>query len=597
VLSGQAKKYKVLTSILDGYVEEGKLVGRRKSFYDTTTEERENQARARAFIHLYLAATYGVLGFEEREHTITDAGGDGGIDAYHIDSDRKVIDVVQAKFRVGSDNFESKNIAPEEIAAIDLNRIMSGNTDDEYGKPYNGYIQAFIEKIQKIPDIARYGVKVTILANVKREQCVLLEKLFHGDETNIVNFDRCYGELVLPTIRGEQHYSSSLRLQMDLSNKSGKSKLSAEIETTQGTCDLTVVLVPTIEIAEVVSRYKNSLLRYNPRSYLEFREQKTNAGIRSSIEDVNTGDFAILNNGITVISDETFVNERVGSRNKAQIELVRPQIINGGQTAFTLSRIYEECEPAKRDKLFLGKEVAVRIITLPQVDEGKKVELIKSISSATNSQTAVSTTDRTASNDDNRALAEVVFKKTGMLYEPKRGEYSDAISKGYIGKSDVIDRAIFTRIMHVACGRYKLGVTKKLMKNTGGLIPEVDRDDDIDRFVKIYEIFKVIVRGRGTNNNARVVQNVAFAFFVYTLREVREDGFDPAEIAEAAGELQEMWTEFERWARKKSPEFWKKRYNKITGSKEDFFDWTGLIGSATFPEKARAYVNTLPVFS
>jgi hypothetical protein len=65
--SGQEKKYKVLISILDRYVAEGKLVGRRKSFYDTPTEERENQARARAFIHLYLASTYGVLDFEERE--------------------------------------------------------------------------------------------------------------------------------------------------------------------------------------------------------------------------------------------------------------------------------------------------------------------------------------------------------------------------------------------------------------------------------------------------------------------------------------------------------------------------------------------------
>jgi hypothetical protein len=526
------------------------------------------------------------------KNTITDSGGDGGIDAYHIDSERKVIDVVQAKFRVGSDNFESKNIAPEEIAAIDLDRIMSGNRDDKNGNPYNGYIQAFIEKIKKIPDIARYKVKITILANVKREQCILVERLFHGDETNIVNFDRCYGELVLPTVRGEQHYSSSLRLQMDLSNKSGNSKLNAEIETAQGICDLTVVLVPTIEIAEVVSRYKNSLLRYNPRSYLEFKEQTTNAGIRSSIEDVSTGDFAILNNGITVISDETFVSERVGARNKAQIELVRPQIINGGQTAFTLSRVYEECEPAKRDGMFSGKEVTVRIITLPQVDEVKKLELIKSISSATNSQTAVSATDRASSNDDNRALAEAVFKRTGMLYEPKRGEYSDAISKGYIDKSDVIERTLFTRIMHLACGRYKLGVARKLMKKTGGVIPRLSGDDDIDRFLILFEIFKKVTGSKGISNNAKVVQNMALTFLIYTLMEVQGDGFDRARIEEMTSEGRERWVNFEDWARSNLPTFWKKRFNKMTGSKDDFYDWPGLIESEKFPNVARAYAHT-----
>jgi hypothetical protein len=151
--SGQERKYKILTNILDGYVHDGAKLPRRKSFFDTSTEEKANQARSRAFIHLYLAATYGVLDFEEREHTITDASFDGGIDGYFIDPVSKIIDVIQSKFRVGPKNFESKYIEPEEIMAIDLNRIMGGHREDNNGRSYNGHILAFIEKIQKIPDI------------------------------------------------------------------------------------------------------------------------------------------------------------------------------------------------------------------------------------------------------------------------------------------------------------------------------------------------------------------------------------------------------------------------------------------------------------
>lgn len=219
--SGQYRKYSILNNILDGYVREGAKVSRRQAQYDTSTEEKANQARSRAFIHLYLAATYGIVGFEEREQMITDGSYDGGIDAYFINTDLKVIDVIQSKFRIGSQNFESKFIAPEEIMAIDLDRILAGHREDENGRKYNGHIMAFIDKLQKIPDIARYKTKVTILANVRAEQYPLVERLFFGDLTNIVNFDRCYQELVLPTVRGEQHYTASMRLQIDLSNKSG----------------------------------------------------------------------------------------------------------------------------------------------------------------------------------------------------------------------------------------------------------------------------------------------------------------------------------------------------------------------------------------
>ena len=109
----QTRKYSILTQILDEYVRQGKGVRQRKSRFADSTEERQNQARARSFIHLYLAATYGILDFEDRELTITDGSNDGGIDAYHIDIENKILDIIQSKFRVGSSNFESKNIPPK----------------------------------------------------------------------------------------------------------------------------------------------------------------------------------------------------------------------------------------------------------------------------------------------------------------------------------------------------------------------------------------------------------------------------------------------------------------------------------------------------
>lgn len=592
--TGQTRKYTILTHILDEYVREGKGVRQRSSLFDDGTEERQNQARARAFIHLYLAATYGILSFEDRELTITDGSYDGGIDAYHIDTENKVLDVIQSKFRVGSSNFESKNISPEEILSIDLDRILNGYRESTDGQSYNGRILAFIEKLQKIPDIARYKTRVTILANVKAEQYALVERLFHGDETNIVNFDRCYGELVIPTIRGEQHYTSSMRLQIDLSNKSNSSRLSAEIITAHGPSEVTVVLVPTIEIAKIMSRYKNSILRYNPRSYLEFREQRTNEGIHQSIVEIETGEFAILNNGITIVSDETYVNERVGSKNRAQVEIVNPQIINGGQTAYTLARIFDESSDIDRERLFSGKEVMVRIITLPQIDEESKKNLILSISSATNSQTAVSSIDRTASNDLNREIAEIVFKKTGLLYEPKRGEYSDALRSKYIDKDDVIDRALFTRIMHIASGRYTTAAERRMMKNTGGVIPEIDDDGVVDVFSDLYNIYTEVSDHRAPTEAAdKIINTLAFVMFVraFKLRRQREGVTDwlPRVIEEA----RVLYKDFEEWARENAQEFFASRTDKNTGKRRDVFTLNKWRRSARYPGDVQTYIDLL----
>jgi hypothetical protein len=583
-----------LTHILDEYVRQGKGGRQRRSLFDDSTEERQNQARARAFIHLYLAATYGVLAFEDRELTITDGSYDGGIDAYHIDTENKILDIIQSKFRVGSSNFEYKNISPEEILSIDLDRILNGYRESSDGQSYNGRILAFIEKLQKLPDIARYKTRVTILANVKAEQYALVERLFHGDETNIVNFDRCYGELVMPTIRGEQHYTSSMRLQIDLSNKSNRSRLSAEIITAHGSSEVTVVLVPTIEIAKIMSRYKNSILRYNPRSYLEFREQRTNEGIHQSIVEIETGEFALLNNGITIVSDETYVNERVGSKNRAQVEIVNPQIINGGQTAYTLARIYDENSDIDRERLFFGKEVMVRIITLPQIDEESKKNLILSISSATNSQTTVSSIDRTASNDQNREMAEIVFRKTGLLYEPKRGEYSDALRSKYINKDDVIERALFTRIMHIASGRYTTATQRKMMKNTGGVIPEIDDDGVVDIFSELYEIYTEVSDRRVAIEPAdKAINTLAFVIFVRALKIRRQMDGVTDWLPRVIEEARVLYRDFENWAREPGQEFLTSRADKNTGKRREVFTLNKWRRSARYPGDVQNYIDLL----
>ncbi|EJL6549999.1 hypothetical protein NMS03_003515, partial [Vibrio cholerae] len=75
-------KYSTLLNILDKIISEAP--DKYKKLYSTNDDKKLEQARSRAYIHLYLMAKFGMLDFLERESLILDGPGDGGIDAYYI---------------------------------------------------------------------------------------------------------------------------------------------------------------------------------------------------------------------------------------------------------------------------------------------------------------------------------------------------------------------------------------------------------------------------------------------------------------------------------------------------------------------------------
>jgi hypothetical protein len=198
----------------------------------------------------------------------------------------------------------------------------------------------------------------------------------------VIDYKDCYTKLVFPFVSGTYFHADELRLAISLSNKSAGAKISYTVTTEFTNCEITVVFVPTIEIARAMFRYRSSILQYNPRSYLGHEGQLVNNEIRRSIETRHTNEFALFNNGIIILSDETYLNERIGRKGRAQLVLVNPQIINGGQTAYTLSIIYQEHAEAEALELFESKEVLVKIITFQsaaQLPEEKKAALIDDI--------------------------------------------------------------------------------------------------------------------------------------------------------------------------------------------------------------------------
>jgi len=499
------KRYDVLVRVLDQLRLEAPL--EYKSYHPGNDDgERLNTARSKAFIHLLLKVYFGLLEFSDREHFITEGSQDGGIDAYYVDSERKVIYFVQSKFRQTGRNFEEKFIEPEELLQMDITRILDGNLSSESGQPYNAKIRSMVDRIKSIGDIARYRYQVIILANAKGITKQKLTLLTGGLPTELFDHSACYNRLLFPLVSGSFFNAEELHLSLNLSNKNAGSKISYTAATAHGKCEITVVFVPTLEIAKAMYRYRNAILKHNPRSYLELEGQNVNKAIRSSIESMKTNEFALFNNGITMLSDETYLNERIGQKDRAQLTVVNPQIINGGQTAYTLSQIYKDHMNEFPDEVFGEKEVLVKIITFDKAvtTEAGKLALIESISRATNSQTIVTSADRRSNEPDIQAIQKRTFTQLGIFLERKRGEFADGMREGYLAPVDIVDRNSFLRAALVSQNRLREAAAKKVMTRTDfNTIVNVS-----DAIFQTYGVALVILEHiHGINTTSRYAQS------------------------------------------------------------------------------------------
>lgn len=438
-------KYNLLVNILDQICKEApKEMGR--YYYNGDDVSKITNRRSRAYIHLYLKVKFGICNFKDRENLITDQSQDGGLDAYYIDQENKIVYLIQSKFRANTSNFETKEIDINELVHMEIGRITKGEELDSSGVPYNEKIKAFKNKISQISDIARYDFKVIILANLTKYNEEQISKVIEGFDYEVFNYERTYNELVYPMCTSTYYNKQNIDLIININEKSIQD-LTEDFETTLGTCEVSIVFVPVIEIAKAMDKYKNTILKYNPRNYLSLSRNSVNKKIKGSIIDKENNDFAILNNGITIVCDEYSSTSKTGKKNKCQVAITNPQFINGGQTSYTLSKILVSDD---KDKL-LNKKVMLKVITIPNdeninyEEEENYLNFIQEISNATNMQTKVDEADRRANEVVQIELQRKIYSQYGYLYERKNGEFESAISEKYIGKEIVIDRSTLVR--------------------------------------------------------------------------------------------------------------------------------------------------------
>lgn len=489
-------KYNTLVNILDSICDSAP-----ENFssykYAGKTEEQINQCRSKAYIHLFLLVSFGIEDFKTRHDLITDGPSDGGLDAYFIDQTTKTIYMIQSKFRSNSNNFESKEISFDDLMLMDIDRILNGDEIGQDGKAYNGKVKGFQNKLSNITDLPRYNYKIIILANLKNER--LLDRLFGSYEREIFDYERTYQELVFPMCSSTYYKNRKIVIEMEIDGKI--EEVNETFNTSYGNCDVTLLFVPILDIARMIRKYKNSILEFNPRNYLSMSKNKVNKGIKESACD-NSDDFTLLNNGITMICSQYESTTRTGKKNTTKISMDDPQILNGGQTAYTLSKILEDENGTNELK---GKKVLLKVISIynNNDDNIRYNKFVNKISDATNKQSKIDEADRRSNDQTQRRLQTEIFEKFGLYYERKAGEFEDVLAKKIINSDMILKRDILLKSIWAfegKCGEARNNSGDKIFKEE--VFNQILHEDiDSGEAVYAYLIYKNIIKIEKQNKN------------------------------------------------------------------------------------------------
>lgn len=593
-------KYSNLVAILDGLSKEGMVHYSR--FFKWETEEQILASRCRAYIHLLLKVRFGLLYPNTREYHVTDGADDGGIDAYYIDDKEHIVYLIQSKFRPNNVNFESKEISYDELLAMDIERIIQGYDTNAKGVRYNGKIRQLRDDIRKIENITDYTYKVIILANLSSVDDAKIRRLIGNFPYEVYDAEWAYNNLVFPIISGTYFNQDRLTIVLALNSDTGENRIKYQSTTANGNCTVNIMFVPTKEIGKILYQYKNAILQYNPRSYLGLEANPINLDIKKSIEVPTTNEFALLNNGITMLADDARYSIHVGHPDQAQLALINPQIINGGQTAFTLSKIYENALEDDDFSVFNSKEVLLRVISFNEDennqtsdDKSRRMQLIEKISTATNQQTEVNEADRRANSEVLIELQERIFKDFGMYFERKQGEFADGLDKGYIKKDQVIDKVSFIRCCIAVSGRPSRARQNsiKILFRQDVFDTSLPNADDYKRLMFAYMVSNMLTTSTLEAHSIKLYARYAIVYVASTRYQddIPIEGYKER-IGIILNDLFAQWEGFEDYVQLIEENRWryfKEKRDVATNEIRVNANWQGYYKGVTLNNDLRAY--------
>lgn len=430
---------------------------------------------------------------------------------------------------------------------MELDRIVRGEAGSISGNQYSGKIHAFQQKIRNITDIARWNYILIYLGNVP--SAITKENLLSisggvCQDAEVLHGSDLYNHVLIPYLKRDFYNKEDFSFEIYINQERTANRIRYSVDLADGeSAEVQLCFVPTVEIARMMSQYRNSILQYNPRCYVGIRNTGVNADIKDSVSNTDHNEFSLLNNGITIICNEINYNDNTAQRGRASITVSNPQIVNGGQTAFTLAHLYENNTDRS---IFDNKEVLTKFIIII----GNRDDMIEKISDATNNQNPIRPRDKASNDPEMIRLQTALFDQFGVLLERKQGEFYDSIKENLIDKKSVLDSVVLMRLLLV----YRGSIARARSASEGILFKDYSFDGievgEIHKLIQIYNKVSNLEQQGERDGNRRYQVDIwgnglkygqlAITYAIYQL-----SISNPDDIDDCLGQVQSRWSDFE----------------------------------------------------
>jgi hypothetical protein len=285
-----------------------------------------------------------------------------------------------------------------------------------------------------------------------------------------------------------------------------------------------ISILPATLLTSLYQKYSYRLLEKNVRSFLQFKKDGPNSGMRKTLRD-EPEKFIAYNNGLTITATEKEIT------NDGYLKsLTDFQIVNGGQT--TASIYFSKKEGIDISRAY----VTAKINIAKNSSEAELDDLITNISKNSNSQSKVTSVDLRSRNTQLgkvKILSESTLTPTGRkwFFEKSKGEFSTmlrmASNKNSIEKQYPKKR----RISKEQLGKYysSWGSQPHLIKKGGEAVFRIFIEQISDKEInkEFYEdmigrviFFQELEEIHGTHE--RAISQIRSAIIPYTISIIYE---------------------------------------------------------------------------
>lgn len=364
---------------------------------ESTTEKLRQPNNSRGFVAWLGTYYFEIDDPDDVKNGICDGGNDQGIDGIFFNEEERLVEIVQVKLPAPQN---VKNAFPESEAV----KTFAGVELITVG-PFMGKVSPRLEELAKryldLVNNSGYGVRITFFSLFSPLTSDTHVEFFHQKFEQIgvdfVGFDDLKGFFENEYLVRRPQPPARLAF-----------PVVGEILLKKAPKFSAVFSILGVDLAKSVLEYGARLFQDNVRLFLGSRKRSTNFRIQETAEsDTESLLFWYYNNGINVVCKRLEIPPT-----RKVVTLHRPQIVNGAQTSYSLSRALEN-GTLRPDTLVLVKAV-----------QEEDRDFISKLTLYTNSQNPVRLRDF-AANDAEQVQIGKICRAMRYFYEKKRGEFED----------------------------------------------------------------------------------------------------------------------------------------------------------------------------